>query len=125
VSKGGKPLRFEEDLGDAGKVREVISTERDAELAWDRDIGDAINLKRTAGETLPEFAQYRRDQEARAAWRARIRPVIARTLAEKHGTTALEEKHRLDAMTRSYYAEKSPELAEHFEPDPNEDYLEP
>lgn len=125
VSKDGKPLQFEEDLGDAGKVREVISTERDAERAWDRGLGDAINLRRTAGETLPEFAQYRQDQEARATWRARMRPAIARTLAEKHGTTALEEKHRLDDMTRSYYAEKLPELAEYFEPDSDEDYLEP
>lgn len=124
VSKDGKPLRFEEDLGDAGKVREVISTERDAELAWDRGLGDAINLKRTAGETLPEFAKYRRDQEARAQWRSGMRPVIARTLAAKHGTTVLEEKHRLDEMTRAYYAEKHPELAEHFEPDSDENYLD-
>lgn len=125
VSKNGKPLRFEEDLGDAGKVREVISTERDAELAWARGLGDAINLERTAGETLPEFAKYRRDQEARAQWRARMRPKIARTLAEKHTTTALEEKHRLDTLTRAHYEEKHPELAEHFEPDEDEDYIGP
>lgn len=125
VSKDGKPLRFEEDLGEAGMVREVISTERDAETAWERGLGDAINLKRTAEETLPEFADYRRDQEARAAWRARMRPVIARTLAEKHGTTAIEQKRRLDEQTSSYYAEKHPQLAAHFEPDPDEDYLEP
>lgn len=123
VSKNGKPLRFEEDLGDAGKVREVISTERDAELAWARGLGDAINLKQTAGEILPEFAESRRNQEQRTAWRARMRPVIARTLAEKHGTTALEEKHRLDAMTRAYYVEKHPKLAELFESDTDEDYL--
>lgn len=123
VSKNGKPLRFEEDLGDAGKVREVISTERDAELAWKRGLGDALNLHRTAGETLPEFAESRRNQEARTAWRARMRPVIARTLAEKHGTTALEEKHRLDAMTRDYYVEKHPKLAEQIESDADEDYL--
>lgn len=123
VSKDGKPLRFEEDLGDAGKVREVISTERDAETAWARGMGDAINLRRTTGKTLPEFAEYRRDQEARADWRARMRPVIASTLAEKHGTTALEEKHRLDEMTRTSYEEKHPELAEHFEADADEDYL--
>lgn len=60
VSKDGKPLRFEEDLGDAGKVREVVSTERDAEMAWTRGLGDAINLQRAAGETLPEFAGTRR-----------------------------------------------------------------
>ncbi|GAA1491486.1 hypothetical protein GCM10009626_42330 [Brachybacterium sacelli] len=108
VSKDGKPLRFEEDLGDAGKVREVISTERDAEMAWERGIGDTLNLKRTAGDALPEFAEYRRDQETRANWRARMRPVIARTLAEKRGTTALEEKHRLDEMTRTSYEEKPP-----------------
>lgn len=124
VSKTGKPLRFEEDLGESGMVREVISTERDAELAWERGLGDAIHLKRTAGETLPEFADYRRDQEARAAWRARMRPVIARTLAEKHGTTAIEQKRRLDEMTSDYYAEKHPDLAAHFEPDADEDYLE-
>lgn len=124
VSRNGKPLRFDEDLGDAGKVREVISTERDAELAWDRGLGDAINLKRTAGETLPEFVEYRRDQEARAQWRARMRPVIAQTLAEKHGTTALEEKHRLDAMTRTNFEEKHPELAEAFASDADEDYFE-
>lgn len=124
VSKNGKPLRFEEDLGAAGKVREVISTERDAEQAWVRGLGDAINLKRTAGETLPEFIESRRNQEARTAWRARMRPVIARTLAEKHETTALEEKNRLDAMTRSYYAEKHPELAAQFESDADEDYLD-
>lgn len=124
VSKNGKPLRFEEDLGEAGKVREVISTERDAELAWTRGLGDALNLKRTAGETLPEFAESRRNQEMRTAWRARMRPVIAKTLAEKHGTSALEEKHRLDAMTRAYYVEKHPELAAQFEPDADEDYLD-
>lgn len=124
VSKNGKPLRFEEDLGEAGKVREVISTERDAEMAWARGLGDAINLERTAGETLPEFAESRRDQELRTAWRARMRPVIARTLADKHSTTALEEKHRLDAMTRAYYAEKHPKLAELFESDADEDYLD-
>ncbi|MFI8778117.1 hypothetical protein ACIGH6_13655 [Brachybacterium paraconglomeratum] len=125
VSKTGKPLRFEEDLGEAGKVRAVISTERDAELAWERGHGDAINLKRTAGETLPELADYRRDQEARAAWRARMRPVIARTLAEKHGTTAIEQKRRLDELTSVYYAEKHPQLAKHFVPDDDVDYLEP
>lgn len=122
VSKTGKPLRFEENLGEAGKVREVISTERDAERAWERGIGDAINLRRTEGETQPEFAQYRREQEARAAWRARMRPVIARTLAEKHGTTAFEEKRRLDELTSTYYAEKFPQLAEAFEPDPEDDF---
>lgn len=124
VSRNGKPLRFEEDLGPAGKVREVISTERDAELAWQRGLGDAINLERTAGETLPEFTQYRRDQEARTAWRARMRPVIARTLAEKHGTTPLEEKNRLDDLTRTYFAEKHPDLAEQFESDADEDYVD-
>ena len=40
-------------------------------------------------------------------------------------TTALEEKHRLDALTRAYYAEKPPKLAERFEPDADEDYIEP
>ena len=124
VSKNGKPLRFEEDLGDAGMVREVISTERDAELAWERGLGDAINLERTAGETLPEFAESRRNQEMRTAWRARMRPVIAKALAEKHGTTPLEEKNRLDALTKAYYAEKFPKLAEHFEPDADEDYID-
>ncbi|MEV0869330.1 hypothetical protein AB0I24_15485 [Brachybacterium paraconglomeratum] len=122
VSKTGKPLRFEEDLGEAGKVREVISTERDAELAWERGHGDAINLKRTAGKALSEFTDFRRDQEARTAWRARMRPVIARTLAEKHGTTAIEEKRRLDAQTSAYFAEKFPQLAEAFEPDPEDDF---
>jgi len=125
VSKDGKPLRFEEDLGDAGKVREVISTERDAELAWARGLGDALNLKATAGESLPEFAEPRRDHETRTAWRARMRPVIARTLAEKHGTTPLEEKDPLDAMTRAYYTVKHPKLAERFEADEDGDYLEP
>ncbi|WP_341855744.1 hypothetical protein [Brachybacterium sp. GPGPB12] len=100
----------------------MISTERDAERAWERGIGDAINLRRTEGETRPEFAQYRREQEARAAWRARMRPVIARTLAEKHGTTAIEEKRRLDELTSTYYAEKFPQLAEAFEPDPEDDF---
>lgn len=125
VSKNGKPLRFEEDLGSAGKVLEVVSTERDAEQAWTRGLGDAITLGRTAGETLPEFVEYRRDQEARAQWRARMRPVIARTLAEKHGTTPLEEKNRLDDLTSTYFAEKIPKLAEQFEADDDEDYVGP
>lgn len=125
VSRNGKPLRFDEDLGDAGKVREVISTERDAERAWERGLGDSIHLRQTAGDTLPEFVQYRREQEARAQWRARMRPVIARSLAEKHGTTPLEQKRRLDELTRAYYADKFPRLAEQFEPDGDEDYLDP
>lgn len=125
VSKSGKPLRFEEDLGEAGKVREVVSTERDAELAWTRGLGDAINLQRAAGETLPEFAEHRRDQEARAQWRARMRPVIAKTLAEKHGTTALEVKIRLDAQAKAYFEERIPTLAEHFEADDDRDYTDP
>lgn len=53
-----------------------------------------------------------------------MRPVIAKSLAEKHGTTTLEEKFRLDALTRAYYAEKHPELAAHFEPDADEDYID-
>lgn len=124
VSKNGKPLRFEEDLGDVGVMREVISTEKDAERAWQRGLGDAINLKATAAEVLPEFEGVRRDEDARAAWRARMRPEIARTLAEKHGTTSLEEKQRLDELTRSYFADKVPRLAEAFEADGDEDYFE-
>lgn len=125
VSKNGKPLRFEEDLGDAGMVREVISTEQDAELVWERGLGDALNLKETAGEELPDFAEARRNQEMRTAWRARMRPVIAKALAEKHGTTPLEEKQRLDALTKAYYTEKFPNLADRFEPDEDEHYIEP
>lgn len=125
VSKSGKPLRFEEDLGDAGVMREVISTEKDAVQAWQRGLGDAINLRQTVGETLPEFAEARRNSEARATWRGRMRPVIAKTLAEKHGTTALEEKNRLDEQAKAYFEERIPTLAEHFETDDDQDYTHP
>lgn len=124
VSRDGRPLRLEEDLGTAGKVRELISTERDAERVWRYGLGDAIRLRSTAGETLPEFAGVREDEEARSAWQARIRPQIARTLAEKHGTTAVEEKRRLDGLARTYLEQNLPKLGEQFEADSEEDYLE-
>lgn len=53
-----------------------------------------------------------------------MRPVIARTLAEKHGTTPLEEKNRLDELTKSYYAEKFPPYVEAFTPDREAEYLD-
>lgn len=125
VSSTGEPLRFEEDLGDAGVMREVFSTEKDAERAWQRGLGDTINLRSTAGETLPEFAEARRNSETRADWHARMRPKIAKTLAQKHGTTALDEKNHLDTQAKAYFAERIPRLAECFQTDEDRDYLEP
>lgn len=123
ATKNGRPLRFEEDLGEAGVLRLVISTEKDAEREWSRGIGDSINLQRTAGDVTPESVALRQDQQARADARARMRPTIAKALAEKHGTTALEEKRRLDDLTRDEMERDFPKLAACFEADGEDGYV--
>lgn len=123
ATKNGRPLRFEEDLGEAGVLRLVISTEKDAEREWSRGIGDSINLQRTAGDVTPESVALRQDQQARADARARMRPTIAKALAEKHGTTALEEKRRLDDLTRDEMERGFPKLAACFEADGEDGYV--